>query len=249
MIELVNIYKRFGALQVLNGVSLQFLTGKNTVILGKSGSGKSVLLKHIVRLLDPDEGAVLVDGQNIGDLKLHDLMEYRKTLGFLFQSAALYDSLSVFENVAFPLRRHTKTPENEIQDLVMEALEWVSLPTASQKMPSELSGGMRKRVGLARSLILKPKVMLYDEPTTGLDPITSNEISDLILKLQKQFGTTGLIVTHDMPCAFKVADRAILLSEGNLLFDGGIAEIEKSNEPLVKTFYETSVAKRPELNL
>lgn len=249
MIELVNVYKRFGTLQVLNGVSLTFKTGENTVILGKSGSGKSVLLKHVVRLLDPDDGSVLVDGKNIGDFKLHQLMEYRKTLGFLFQGAALYDSLSVFENVAFPIRRHTKTPDKEVEYQVMEALGWVSLTNAAQKMPSELSGGMRKRVGLARSLILKPKVMLYDEPTTGLDPITSNEISDLILNLQKQFGTTGLIVTHDMPCAFKVADRAILLSEGNILFDGGITELENSNEPLVKTFYETSVAKRPELSL
>jgi len=246
MIELIRVYKRFGSLQVLNGVSLTFRKGENTVILGKSGTGKSVLLKHVVRILEPDSGTVQADGRDISHFSDSELMEYRKTLGFLFQGAALYDSLSVFENVAFPLRRHLKLTETQIADRVTEALSWVSLPDAGSKMPSELSGGMRKRVGLARSLILNPAVMLYDEPTTGLDPITSNEISDLILKLQKQFGTTGLIVTHDMPCAFKVADRAVLLSEGNILFDGEITGLEKSEDPLVHHFYQTSVAKRPE---
>lgn len=242
MIEIRNLHKAFGSLRVLSGISTTFHKGENTVILGKSGTGKSVLLKHIVRLLDPDDGFVLFEGNDIGQLNDIELDEYRKQIGFLFQSAALYDSMSVFENVAFPLRRHTQHTENEIKDLIEEALTWVSLPQAISKMPSELSGGMRKRVGLARSLILKPKVMLYDEPTTGLDPITSTEIADLILKLQSQFGTTGLIVTHDIPCAFRVADRAIILAEGNIIFDDPIEKIMTSSNPFVEEFYQSSVA-------
>lgn len=242
MIEIKNLHKTFGSLRVLSGISTIFKKGENTVILGKSGTGKSVMLKHIVRLLEPDEGSLWYEGKDISLFDDEQLIDYRKQIGFLFQSAALYDSMSVMENVAFPLRRHTKFSDAEIKDQVEEALSWVSLPQAINKMPSELSGGMRKRVGLARSLILKPKVMLYDEPTTGLDPITSTEIADLILKLQSQFGTTGLVVTHDIPCAFRVADRAILLFEGNILFDDKIQEIEKSDTKFVIDFYQSSVA-------
>lgn len=244
MIEIRNIHKKFGSLTVLNGLSMTFNKGENTVILGKSGTGKSVLIKHIVRLLEPDAGSVLVNGFDIGEYNRQELDDYRKRLGFLFQSAALYDSFSVFENIAFPLRRHLNLTENEIRVKVEEALSWVSLSEAIEKNPSELSGGMKKRVGLARSLILNPEIMLYDEPTTGLDPITSSEISDLILKLQHQFGTTGIIVTHDMPCAFKVADRTIILHEGSIIYDGKINGITNSNNEFVRQFYESSLAQK-----
>jgi len=244
MIQIKNLHKAFGSLKVLSGITTEFKKGETTVILGKSGTGKSVLIKHIVKLLEPDSGMILFEGKDIGNLKDDTLNEYRKQIGFLFQSAALYDSMSVFENVAFPLRRHTKHTDTEILNLVKEALNWVSLEGSINKMPSELSGGMKKRVGLARSLILKPKVMLYDEPTTGLDPITSTEIAELILKLQHQFGTTGLVVTHDIPCAFRVADRAIMLFEGNILFDDKIEAIAESKNEFVQKFYQTSVAQK-----
>lgn len=244
MIDFRNVHKSFGDLTVLNGISVTFRKGETTVILGKSGTGKSVLIKHIVRLLDPDAGSVLVDGTDLAGLSDTGLQDFRKTTGFLFQSAALYDSLSVYENIAFPMRRHLLLNEDEIRSRVVESLKWVSLEGAIDKMPSELSGGMRKRVGLARSLILNPSIMLYDEPTTGLDPITSSEIAELIKTLQHRFGTTGLVVTHDMPCAFRVADRAILLADGQLVFDGDIQNLPVSDHPLVKNFYETSLAKR-----
>ncbi len=241
MIRVENIYKRFGDLVVLNGVSFEVPKGTTTVILGRSGIGKSVLLKCIVRLIEPDDGKIFIEGKNISELSLKELNDLRKDIGFLFQSAALYDSMSVRENLAFPLVRHTDLSDSEIEERVKETLRLVGLSEAIDKMPSELSGGMRKRIGLARSLILHPKIMLYDEPTTGLDPVTSKEIAKLIIDMQNKFKMTNIVVTHDMVVALSTADRILLLDNGNFIFDGTPDELIKSEIDMAKKFLSTSL--------
>ncbi|NPV11068.1 MAG: ABC transporter ATP-binding protein [Ignavibacteria bacterium] len=236
MIKIENLHKRFGNLIVLDGVTFEVPEGKTYVILGRSGTGKSVLLKCIVRLLEPDDGKIFINGNDILKLSHKELNELRKEIGFLFQSAALYDSMSVRENLSFPLIRHTKMREGEIEERVKEMLRLVGLEEAIDKMPSELSGGMRKRIGLARALILHPKIMLYDEPTTGLDPVTSKEIAKLILDMQKKFQMTNIVVTHDMVVALSTADKILLLDKGKFIFEGTSEELINSNLDIAQKF-------------
>jgi phospholipid/cholesterol/gamma-HCH transport system ATP-binding protein len=236
LIELRNLHKRFGRLVVLNGVSLNIEEGQSLVIIGASGTGKSVLLKHIVGLLHPDKGEVWFDGRRVDELRERELVGVRKQFGFLFQMGALFDSLSVDDNVGFPLVEHTRKPANEIHHLVAEKLRLVGLPDVGKKMPSELSGGQRKRVALARAIALGPRVILYDEPTTGLDPIRSDVINELILKLQRELKVTSIVVTHDMQSAFKVGDRIVMLHEGKLIFDGTPDQVRATDNPIVHRF-------------
>jgi len=241
MIKIENLHKQFGNLVVLDRVSFEVPEGQTFVILGRSGTGKSVLLKCIVRLLEPDSGKIFVDGKNILELSHKELSELRKEIGFLFQSAALYDSMSVRENLAFPLLRHTNLNEEEIESKVKEMLRLVGLEEAIDKMPSELSGGMKKRIGLARALILHPKIMLYDEPTTGLDPVTSKEIAKLILDMQRKFKMTNIVVTHDMVVALSTADKILLLDKGKFIFEGTPDELVNSKLEITHKFLSTTL--------
>jgi phospholipid/cholesterol/gamma-HCH transport system ATP-binding protein len=236
LIELRKVYKRFGRLVVLNGVTLNIEEGQSVVVIGASGTGKSVMLKHIVGLLRPDRGEVWFDGKRIDDLREKDLVEIRMQFGFLFQMGALFDSISVEENVGFPLVEHTRKSKEEISELVEQKLAFVGLRDTRKKMPGELSGGQRKRVALARAIALGPRVVLYDEPTTGLDPIRSDVINELILKLQRELKVTSIIVTHDMQSAFKVGDRIVMLHEGKVIFDGTPDEIKASENPIISAF-------------
>ncbi len=236
LIELTNLHKRFGKLVVLNDLNLTIEEGKCIVIIGASGSGKSVMLKHIVGLLQPDKGEVWYDGRRIDTMKVRPLMEVRRDFGFLFQMGALFDSLTVGQNIAFPVIEHTHKPSNEIASIVTEKLRLVGLPGIENKMPGELSGGQKKRVALARAIALDPKVILYDEPTTGLDPIRSDVINELIINLQRELKVTSIVVTHDMNSAFKVGDRIVMLYEGKMIFDGTPEEVQTSEDPLVKRF-------------
>lgn len=236
-VEMKNIRKSFEDFKVLDGVTLHADCGENLVIFGKSGTGKSVLLKCLVRLLEVDGGEIYINGIDALALNLKDLNELRKDLGFLFQGAALYDSMSVKENLEFPLIRNFKFTQSEVDEKVKKALERVSLSEALNKMPSELSGGMRKRIGLARSIITEPKLMLYDEPTTGLDPITAKEISRLIIDLQTELKMTSIVVTHDLLCAKIIADRAVMLRDGGIIFEGNLEDMISSNDPFLKNFF------------
>lgn len=241
VIRAEHVRKSFGTHTVLRDVNLEVKRGENVVVLGKSGSGKSVLIKCMVGLIQPDDGVLEVLGNNVNDLNDEGLNEMRKEVGFLFQSAALYDSMTVRENLEFPLRRNRKSDAKlNIDELVEEALSNVGLLEAIDKMPSELSGGMRKRIGLARTFILKPKIMLYDEPTTGLDPVTSHEISELILMLQKKYNTTSIIITHDMPCAKLTANRVMVLREGRFVANGTYEELENTSDAWVRAFFENA---------
>jgi phospholipid/cholesterol/gamma-HCH transport system ATP-binding protein len=238
MIEICDITKSFGSKTVLRSISLSVQEGETLVVLGRSGCGKSVILKHLIGLLKPDSGEVLVDDEPITGLPERRLTDVRRKVGMLFQSAALFDSMSVEENLAFPLREQKIRDEAEISRRIEEALEMVDLPGEQRKMPSELSGGMRKRVGLARTIIGRPRCVLYDEPTTGLDPITSDSINHLIRRLQKRLGVTSIVVTHDMKTAFHCADRVAFLHEGRLHFLGTIEKLKASSDPVVCDFIE-----------
>lgn len=237
-VELKHLKKSFKGKQVLVDINLKLEKGENVVILGKSGSGKSVLIKCLVKLIIPDEGEIIVSDENISDLENDELNNVRKKIGFLFQSGALYDSMSVRENLEFPLRDKKNISKEEIEALVIESLADVGLSDVINKMPSELSGGMRKRLGLARTMILKPEIMLYDEPTTGLDPITSKEISKLILEVQKKYNTSSIIITHDMECAKITSNRIMVLKDGLFEAEGSYKELEKSDDKWVRSFFE-----------
>jgi phospholipid/cholesterol/gamma-HCH transport system ATP-binding protein len=229
----------FGTNKVLTGFDLDLRKGENVVVLGRSGSGKSVLIKCIIGLLEPDEGTIEVLGENVPDLNMDKLDRLRVKIGFLFQSNALYDSMTVRENLEFPLRRHwMNVTHDEMNNLVLEALRNVGLEYAVDMMPVELSGGMRKRVALARTLILRPEIILYDEPTTGLDPITGREISELILELQKKYQTSSLIISHDMNCVKLTADRIAVLIDGKAYAEGSYEELEQSKDLNVKQFFQ-----------
>lgn len=244
VVEIENLTKRFGDLTVLEDISLSVQRAENLVVFGRSGQGKSVLLKCIIGLLPPDSGIVRINGKDIFDLSLKDLNNVRKNIGFLFQGSALYDSMSVKQNLAFPLKRHfPEMPEKQIEDKVRYTLELVSLEEAINKMPSELSGGMKKRIGLARSIITDPELMLYDEPTTGLDPITTKEISELILNLQKKLNMTSIAVTHDLICAEIIADRAIFLKDAKIAYEGSIEELTRSKDSFLKNFFSHEIIK------
>jgi phospholipid/cholesterol/gamma-HCH transport system ATP-binding protein len=238
MIEVLNLHKTLGTQEVLRGVSMRISTGQTHVILGRSGSGKSVLLKHLVGLFQPDSGQVLVDGEDISNLHERQLGPIRKKIGILFQSGALFDSMSVAENIAFPLRESgVKDPET-IRVRIAEALEMVDLAGEEGKMPENLSGGMRKRVGLARTIVSRPACILYDEPTTGLDPIATDSINHLIRRLQRRLKATSVVVTHDMKTAFHTADRIAFLHEGAIYFEGTTAELKASKDPVLVDFIE-----------
>jgi phospholipid/cholesterol/gamma-HCH transport system ATP-binding protein len=237
VVEIKNLKKAFGSNIVLKDLHLSLKKKENLVVLGKSGTGKSVLIKCIVGLIEPDGGDIQVLGKDIANLKTDELDELRKNIGFLFQSAALYDSMSVRENLEFPLRNSGKK-QDEINILVEEALKNVSLADAIDKMPAELSGGMRKRVGLARTLILKPAIMLYDEPTTGLDPITSREISELILDVQKKYETSSIIITHDIECARITSNRMMIIKDGINAAVGSFEELSKSEDTWIRSFFD-----------
>jgi phospholipid/cholesterol/gamma-HCH transport system ATP-binding protein len=236
LIELRHVSKRFGRLVVLDDLSLSIEAGKCLVVIGASGTGKSVLLKHIVGLLRPDSGEVWYDGKRIDNLRERDLMTVRTDFGFLFQMGALFDSMTVEENVAFPINEHSDKTEDEARQIATQKLALVGLRESGRKLPAELSGGQRKRVALARAIALDPKVILYDEPTTGLDPIRSDVINELIVKLQKELKVTSIVVTHDMASAFKVADRIVMLHQGKIVFDGTPEEIRATKDPIVHHF-------------
>jgi len=239
VVEMRHVRKTFGTKDVLKDISLTLHRGENLVILGRSGQGKSVTIKCIVGMLTQDDGTVKVFGEEVADMSTNELKELRTKAGFLFQSGALYDSMTVRENLEFPLTRVLKIhDQNELDTRVTEVLEAVGLAEAIDKMPSELSGGMRKRVGLARTLIVKPEIMLYDEPTTGLDPITSREISDLVLQMQKKYKTSSIIITHDMECAKIIADRLIVLNDGLFVAEGTYEQLEKSGDEFVRSFFK-----------
>jgi phospholipid/cholesterol/gamma-HCH transport system ATP-binding protein len=241
VVAIENLQKSFGKQKVLNGINLSVRRGETLAVLGRSGTGKSVLLRLIIGLEKPDSGLVRIDGEDIAGLTLDKMGEIRKKMGFLFQHAALYDSLTIAENVAFPLEHHRREiSKSERADRVKELLAEVGLEAGFEKMPSDISGGMQKRVGLARALALEPKILLLDEPTAGLDPISSGEINDLILKLQRERQMASIVVTHDLHSARTIADRLAILNEGRVLIDGSFEDLEQSNIEFVKTFLKQS---------
>ncbi len=238
MISLRDVHKSFGSNTVLNGFSLDVCEGETVVLIGFSGSGKSVAIKHIVGLLEPDSGDVVVDGLHVPRLSRQELYAMRSHIGYVFQFAALFDSMSIGENIAMGLRKQKTMTEAEIEARVHEALDLVDLPDVANLMPAELSGGMRKRVGIARGIALRPKYILYDEPTTGLDPVTSAVIDDLMCRMQKQLGVTGVVITHDMRSAYTVGTRIAMLYEGRVRQVGTVDEIRNTTDPIVRQFIE-----------
>ncbi|MFH1073715.1 MAG: ABC transporter ATP-binding protein [Candidatus Firestonebacteria bacterium] len=240
MIKINNITKYFGAQKVLNGLSLDIPDKKTIVIIGQSGCGKSVLLKHMIGLLRPDSGNILIKGRDVSELDAKELDDVRKHFGMLFQGAALFDSLTVAENVGFALARFTKKSPSEIRNVVKEKLALVGLENVEEKKPAELSGGMKKRVGLARAIAMDPEIMLYDEPTTGLDPIMSDIINELIVELQKKLKMTSVVVTHDMKSAYHVGDKIAMMYEGKIIEEGAPKEIQNTKNPTVKQFINGS---------
>lgn len=235
-VRLENVSKAFDGTKVLDGISFDVKRSSLFCILGRSGTGKSVTLRHIMGLVKPDSGRIFVEDEDITDMERQQLIRIRKKLGFLFQYAALFDSITVFENVAFPLRRHTNLSEPEIESIVNDKLASVGLEKDLNKMPDELSGGMKKRVGLARALAMEPSILLVDEPSAGLDPITSAEIDELILELKRERGVTVVMVTHNIPSARRLADELVFLNQGRLAARGTVADLEKSEDPLVRAF-------------
>jgi phospholipid/cholesterol/gamma-HCH transport system ATP-binding protein len=240
IIEIKDLKKSYGENHVLEGFNMELYEGENLVIMGKSGSGKSVMIKCMIGLEEPDNGTITIMGQNINNLEHWELDELRTEIGFLFQGSALYDSMTVRENLEFPLRRHTKKfgVIKDTTPMVMEALENVGLAHAIDLMPSELSGGMKRRIALARTLILQPKIILYDEPTTGLDPITSKEIILLMMSIQKKYNTSSIIITHDVDCARVIANRMILLIDNINYAEGTFEELSNSDDPKIKAFFK-----------
>lgn len=236
MIEIIGLHKSFGSHPVLRGVNLTVEKGESMTVIGGSGSGKSVLIKHVIGLLFPDRGRVVVAGQVLNELDEFNLNEIRKKFGMLFQMAALFDSLSVWENVGFGLKQHTRLSDREIRKITTEKLALVGLKDVEDKMPSELSGGMKKRVGLARAICMDAEIILYDEPTTGLDPITADSINDLIVDLRKKLGVTSVAITHDMQSAYKISDRIAMLYKGEIQEIGTPDQIRNTSNPIVRQF-------------
>ncbi|MCY1041762.1 ABC transporter ATP-binding protein [Corallococcus sp. bb12-1] len=240
MIDIVDLHKTFGSTKVLTGINLTVPAGSTCVILGGSGSGKTVLMKHMIGLLKPDSGKVIVDGEDIVPMSVQGLQQVRRSFGMVFQAAALFDSMTVFENVAFPLRQHTSLSEDAIREKVRKRLDLMSLkPEVENRFPADLSGGMRKRVGLARAVVLDPKVVLYDEPTTGLDPITTDSVDEMILTAQKELGVTSVVISHDIASAFNVADQIAFLSKGVIVENGSPEQLRESTQPAVQVFLQT----------
>jgi phospholipid/cholesterol/gamma-HCH transport system ATP-binding protein len=239
MIDVRELWKSFNGNQVLKGVDLKVWPGTTTVILGGSGSGKTVLMKHIMGLFKPDRGEVIVDGENITRMDRRELSRFRTRMGMVFQSSALFDSLTVFENVAFPLREHTKLPEEEIEALVKDKLAVVELYGVEQKYPAELSGGMRKRVALARAIVREPKLVLYDEPTTGLDPLTTESVDEMIIGARTKLGVTSVVISHDIGSTFHIADHVAMLHDGRIVEEGPPEKVRHSQEPHTRHFLAT----------
>lgn len=240
MIEIVDLYKSFGEHRVLTGINLRIAEGSTCVILGGSGSGKTVLMKHMIGLLKPDSGQVIVDGEDIAPLDARELERVRRKFGMVFQAAALFDSMSVYENVAFPLREHRRgMKEEEVRERVRQKLQLLGLKNVEEKYPADLSGGMRKRVGLARAIVLDPKIVLYDEPTTGLDPITTDYVDEMILAAQQELGVTSVVISHDIASAFNIADRIAFLSRGVIVEEGPPEQLRASQDEAVKVFLQT----------
>lgn len=242
MIKLNGVHKSFGSNHVLKGLDLEVKKGESMVIIGGSGSGKSVILKHIIGILKPDRGNVLIENVDINSLQESELYEIRKKFGMLFQMAALFDSMSVWQNVGFALRRNKKMKPDDIKSVAIEKLRMVGLTGVEDLMPSELSGGMKKRVGLARAIVHEPDILLYDEPTTGLDPILADAINDLIVELKEKLAVTSVAITHDMNSAYKVADTIAMLYDGTIIKKGSSAEIRNSDNPYVKQFITGSAS-------
>lgn len=238
MIRLIDVYKAFGPKRVLEGFSLDVVEGETMVIIGYSGTGKSVTIKHIVGLLEPDSGQVIVDDLEVPTLSRRELYKLRARIGYVFQFAALFDSFTIGENVAMGLRKQQELTEDEIQARVREALDLVDLPNVENRFPAELSGGMRKRVGIARAIALRPKYILYDEPTTGLDPVTSAVIDQLMIRLRDRLGVTGIVITHDMRSAYAIGTRIAMLYQGRIRQVGSVDEIRNSHDPIVRQFVE-----------
>jgi phospholipid/cholesterol/gamma-HCH transport system ATP-binding protein len=238
VVSIKGLSKTFREKKILQGIDLELHKAENVVVLGKSGSGKSTLIKCMVGLTEPDQGEIFILGKDMADIDYEELNQIRTRIGFLFQSGALYDSMTVSENLAFPLRHHKKDiPKGKVEELIQEVLENVGLPEAGDMMPAELSGGMSKRIGLARTLILKPEIMLYDEPTTGLDTATAKEISLLILEMQRKYKISSLIITHDIHCAKMTADRVVMIKEGNIVAQGSFEELEKNEDEWIRSFF------------
>lgn len=235
-IDIINVHKSFGRQNVLEGIDLSVPRGKISVILGRSGIGKSVLLKHMIGLIRPDKGKVIVDGVDIMSLSKPELNKFREKFGMLFQGAALFDSLTVFENVAFPLVEHTDYDKVTIAKIVKQKLALVGLHGVEEKMPAELSGGMKKRVGLARAIALEPEIILYDEPTTGLDPVMADSVDRLILDTQRKLGITSVVISHDIKSAFEIGDKIAMIEEGKIIAEGDREQFKKSPHPLVQRF-------------
>jgi|DewCreStandDraft_4_1066084.scaffolds.fasta_scaffold00628_34 phospholipid/cholesterol/gamma-HCH transport system ATP-binding protein len=243
MIEVQKVHKTFGDNHVLRGIDLTALEGRTTVIIGGSGSGKSVLMKHMIGLLRPDRGRVLVDGEDTTGLSERELTRVRAKFGMVFQSAALFDSMTVGENVAFPLREHRRLPEKEIRRIVAEKLALVDLAGIERLYPAELSGGMRKRVGLARAIVLEPKIILYDEPTTGLDPINAHSVDEMIQNAKARLGVTSVVITHDIASSFRIGDHIAMIHEGLIVEQGSAEDLRRSRHPFVQKFLATWFAK------
>jgi phospholipid/cholesterol/gamma-HCH transport system ATP-binding protein len=240
MIQVVDLYKSFGEHQVLSGINLSIPEGSTCVILGGSGSGKTVLMKHMIGLLKPDRGRVVVDGEDLVPMSPGELERVRRKFGMVFQAAALFDSMTVYENVSFPLREHRKDlSEEKIRALVREKMELFGLRDLDQKFPADLSGGMRKRVGLARAIVLEPKIVLYDEPTTGLDPITTDYVDEMIMAAKRKLGVTSVVISHDIASAFNVADQIAFLSHGVIVEAAPPAQLRDSQHPDVRLFLQT----------
>ncbi len=238
MIEIRNLRKAFNGKKILDGLNLDIEQSKITVIIGRSGEGKSVLIKHIIGLLKPDSGSIKLDGLDITTLKERELNEVRKRFGMLFQSGALFDSMNVADNVGFALKEHTGLQDDDIAKIVREKLTRVGLKGVERMATDELSGGMKKRVGLARAIVMDPEIVLFDEPTTGLDPIMSDSIADLVLDTQKALNTTYVLITHDIPFTYKIADKIAMLHEGKIIATGTVTEMKESTDPVVRQFLE-----------
>ena len=236
MIKIEGLKKSFGSKKVLDGVDLSIEQGKITVIIGRSGEGKSVLIKHIIGLLDPDEGRILLDDMEISGLREREMNEVRKRFGMLFQGAALFDSMTVAENVGFALKEHTDLADADILKIVGEKLKRVGLEGVEDMMPADLSGGMKKRVGLARAIVMDPEIVLFDEPTTGLDPIMSDSVADLVLHTQKALNTTYILITHDITFTYKIADKIAMLYEGRIVAEGTVEEMKSNKNPVLMQF-------------
>ncbi|HRE41047.1 MAG TPA: ATP-binding cassette domain-containing protein [Ignavibacteria bacterium] len=237
VLKITGVHKAFGKKVVLENINLNLHKNETVVILGRSGTGKSIILKCIVGLITPDSGSIEVNGKNTSELSGEDLNHFRREVGFLFQSGALYDSISVRENLEFPVVRQNNYDGHDVTPEVKEQLQNVSLLDSIDKMPSELSGGMRKRIGLARTLMLKPNIILYDEPTTGLDTFTSKEISTLIVKMKEKYGVSSIVITHDMPCAKMIADRIVILKDGKFIAQGTYTELSNSQDEFISSFF------------